>query len=112
MQAPKLTKTGTTIAGVIFKDGVILGADTRATAGTIVADKNCDKIHHISSNIQCCGAGTAADTECNKTHSIQNGTSPASYPKTSSCVHRCYTVKTNVIQVSRPSRGSFGSWWC
>uniref|UniRef100_A0A4W3GVN8 Proteasome subunit beta type-7-like n=1 Tax=Callorhinchus milii TaxID=7868 RepID=A0A4W3GVN8_CALMI len=26
-------------------------------------DKNCSKIHRISSNIYCCGAGTAADTE-------------------------------------------------
>nr|AFM90530.1 proteasome subunit beta type-7-like protein [Callorhinchus milii] len=62
-QAPAARKTGTTIAGVIFKDGVILGADTRATEGTIVADKNCSKIHYIAPNIYCCGAGTAADTE-------------------------------------------------
>lgn len=48
---PKATKTGTTIAGIIFKDGVILGADTRATDGNIVAEKNCQKIHYISSNI-------------------------------------------------------------
>ncbi|XP_048415151.1 proteasome subunit beta type-7 [Stegostoma tigrinum] len=56
-------KTGTTIAGVVFKDGVVLGADTRATEGMIVADKNCSKIHYIAPNIYCCGAGTAADTE-------------------------------------------------
>lgn len=59
---PKATKTGTTICGIIFKDGVILGADTRATDGNIVAEKNCEKIHYIASNIYCCGAGTAADT--------------------------------------------------
>lgn len=28
---PSPVKTGTTIAGIVFKDGVILGADTRAT---------------------------------------------------------------------------------
>jgi len=60
MQAPKAVKTGTTIAGIIFKDGVMLGADTRATEGPIVADKNCEKIHYIADNIYCCGAGTAA----------------------------------------------------
>ncbi|EGD73727.1 proteasome subunit beta type-7 [Salpingoeca rosetta] len=60
---PKATKTGTTIAGIIFKDGVVLGADTRATEGTIVADKNCAKIHYMAPNMYCCGAGTAADTE-------------------------------------------------
>ncbi|KAG2301507.1 hypothetical protein Bca52824_030158 [Brassica carinata] len=44
-------------------DGVILGADTRATEGPIAADKNCEKIHYMAPNIYCCGAGTAADTE-------------------------------------------------
>ncbi|MQM10947.1 hypothetical protein Taro_043845 [Colocasia esculenta] len=44
-------------------DGVVLGADTRATEGPIVADKNCEKIHYMAPNIYCCGAGTAADTE-------------------------------------------------
>ncbi|KAK7696352.1 Proteasome subunit beta type-7 [Cerrena zonata] len=54
---------GTTIVGCLFKDGIVLGADTRATTGPIVADKNCEKIHYIADNIRCCGAGTAADTE-------------------------------------------------
>ena len=40
-----------------------LAADTRATAGTVVADKNCEKIHKLAPNIFCCGAGTAADCE-------------------------------------------------
>ena len=37
-------KTGTTITGVCFKGGVVLGADTRSTNGETVADKNCEKI--------------------------------------------------------------------
>ena len=41
----------------------MLGADTRSTSDTTVADKNCEKIHYIAPNIYCCGAGTAADTE-------------------------------------------------
>merc|ERR1711916_160775 len=60
---PKAVKTGTTIVGLIYKDGIVLGADTRSTSGPIVADKNCEKIHYIAPNIYCCGAGTAADTE-------------------------------------------------
>ena len=56
-------KTGTTIVGCKYKDGVILGADTRATAGPIVADPDCLKIHYLAPNIYCCGAGTAADNE-------------------------------------------------
>mmetsp|Transcript_53012 Transcript_53012/g.105183 ORF Transcript_53012/g.105183 Transcript_53012/m.105183 type:complete len:360 (+) Transcript_53012:187-1266(+) len=58
-------KTGTTIVGVFCKaaGAVVLGADTRATNGEIVADKRCEKIHRIAPNIYCCGAGTAADAE-------------------------------------------------
>ncbi|GAA5896773.1 proteasome core particle subunit beta 2 [Sporobolomyces salmoneus] len=60
---PKATSTGTTIVGCLYENGIVLGADTRATEGPIVADKNCEKIHFISEHIRCCGAGTAADTE-------------------------------------------------
>ncbi|KAL7566827.1 hypothetical protein ACA910_021328 [Epithemia clementina (nom. ined.)] len=57
------TKTGTTISGCIFDGGVVLGADTRATNGEEVAEKNCKKIHYIAPNIYCVGAGTAADAD-------------------------------------------------
>lgn len=57
------TKTGTTICGVVFAGGVALAADTRATAGSIVADKNCEKLHKLAPNIYCAGAGTAADCD-------------------------------------------------
>lgn len=62
-RVPKAQKTGTTIVGIVYNDGIVLGADTRATEGPIVCDKNCFKIHKISKNIWCCGAGTSADTE-------------------------------------------------
>ncbi|RLN51622.1 hypothetical protein BBJ29_009464, partial [Phytophthora kernoviae] len=51
------------ICSIFKQDGVVLGADTRSTGGSIVMDKNCEKIHYIAPNIYCCGAGTAADTE-------------------------------------------------
>eukprot|EP01119_Soliformovum_irregulare_P008392 TRINITY_DN21510_c0_g1_i1.p1 TRINITY_DN21510_c0_g1~~TRINITY_DN21510_c0_g1_i1.p1 ORF type:complete len:298 (+),score=64.46 TRINITY_DN21510_c0_g1_i1:56-895(+) len=63
IQQPTAKKTGTTIVGLVYQDGIVLGADTRATEGSIVADKNCEKIHYIAPNIYCCGAGTSADTE-------------------------------------------------
>jgi len=65
LKQPKFTKTGTTICGVVFNGGVVVGADTRATGGDVVADKNCQKIHPLAPNMVCCGAGTAAD--CDKT---------------------------------------------
>lgn len=60
---PKATSTGTTIVGCKFNGGVVIAADTRATAGPIVADKNCEKLHRLAPRIWCAGAGTAADTE-------------------------------------------------
>ncbi|KAI9670237.1 MAG: proteasome core particle subunit beta 2 [Alyxoria varia] len=60
---PKATSTGTTIVGCLYDGGVVIAADTRATAGPIVADKNCEKLHYIAPQIWCAGAGTAADTE-------------------------------------------------
>lgn len=59
----KATSTGTTIVGCVFDGGVVIAADTRATSGPIVADKNCEKLHRLAPTIWCAGAGTAADTE-------------------------------------------------
>jgi len=61
IRPPAALKSGTTICGIALKDCVCLAADTRATMGPIVADKNCEKLHHISKNIYCAGAGTSAD---------------------------------------------------
>jgi 20S proteasome subunit beta 2 len=51
VRLPKATSTGTTIVGCLFKDGIVLGADTRATEGDIVADKNCEKVPTYASSL-------------------------------------------------------------
>lgn len=63
VKVPGATSTGTTIVGCRFNGGVVIAADTRATAGNIVADKNCEKLHRMAPNIWCAGAGTAADND-------------------------------------------------
>jgi len=63
IKPPTAMKSGTTICGVQLKDAVVLAADTRATEGPMVADKNCEKLHYIANNVYCAGAGTAADLE-------------------------------------------------
>ncbi|KAI0146625.1 proteasome A-type and B-type [Pestalotiopsis sp. NC0098] len=86
---PKATSTGTTIVGCRFAsekdgEGVVIAADTRATSGPIVADKNCEKLHYIAPQIWCAGAGTAADTEFTtaiissnlELHSLSTGRKP------------------------------------
>jgi 20S proteasome subunit beta 2 len=62
-RSSRYLKTGTTIVGLKVKDCVILAADTRATEGTVVADTRCEKVHQLSQNIWCCGAGTSADLD-------------------------------------------------
>lgn len=38
-------------SSMLAQDGVVLGADTRATSSEVVADKMCEKIHYIAPNI-------------------------------------------------------------
>ncbi len=54
---------GTTICGIIYDGGVILGADCRSTSGTYVANRSNDKIYPLAKNIVACKAGSAADTQ-------------------------------------------------
>lgn len=61
----KTRSTGTTIAALVANNSkvLILAADTRATDGTTVADKRCEKLHALARNVWCAGAGTSADVD-------------------------------------------------
>lgn len=54
---------GTSIMAVKFKNGVILGADSRTTTGTYIANRVSDKLTQIHDTIYCCRSGSAADTQ-------------------------------------------------
>lgn len=54
---------GTSIMAVKFKDGVILGADSRTTTGAYIANRVTDKLTQIHDTIYCCRSGSAADTQ-------------------------------------------------
>src|SRR3989338_1387777 len=56
-------KTGTTTLGLVCKDGIVLAADRRATAGTMIADKNAQKVHIINPNLALTIAGTVSDVQ-------------------------------------------------
>ena len=45
-----ILKTGTTTVGIICKDGVILAADRRMSAGYMIAGKKTEKINVVFSN--------------------------------------------------------------
>ena len=56
-------KTGTTTIGIVCKDGVVLAADRRATAGHMIVDKKAEKTHIISDNFAVTIAGTVSDAQ-------------------------------------------------
>lgn len=56
-------QTGTTIMAVAHPEGVVLGADSRVSTGSYVANRVSDKIAALSEHIFCCRSGSAADTQ-------------------------------------------------
>mmetsp|Transcript_19565 Transcript_19565/g.43613 ORF Transcript_19565/g.43613 Transcript_19565/m.43613 type:complete len:219 (-) Transcript_19565:129-785(-) len=55
--------SGTTIMAVTFAGGVVLGADSRTSTGSYVANRVSDKIVPIHDYIWACRSGSAADTQ-------------------------------------------------
>jgi proteasome beta subunit len=60
---PKHVLTGTTTLGVVCRDGIVLGTDTRATLGTFVAHKHAKKVYPIDDHIAMTIAGGVADAQ-------------------------------------------------
>jgi 20S proteasome subunit beta 1 len=47
----------------VFDKGVIVGADSRTTTGSYIANRVTDKLTPVSDRIFCCRSGSAADTQ-------------------------------------------------
>jgi proteasome beta subunit len=62
-QITEKVQKGTTTVGIMCKDGVVLVADKRASAGYLIANKNVDKIHKITSNMAVTMAGLVSDAQ-------------------------------------------------
>ena len=60
---PGELSTGTTIMAIPFEGGVVLGADSRVSTGTYVANRVSDKVAQLHDRIWCCRSGSAADTQ-------------------------------------------------
>jgi len=54
---------GTSIMAVQFEGGVVIGADSRTTTGSYIANRVTDKLTHVHDRIYCCRSGSAADTQ-------------------------------------------------
>lgn len=54
---------GTTIIAVTFDGGVVLGADSRTSSGSYIANRVQDKITPLLDNVYLCRSGSASDTQ-------------------------------------------------
>jgi proteasome beta subunit len=59
----KELKTGTTTVGIKCRDGIVLGSDMRATAGSMIAAKQTRKIHKITDEMAVTWAGSVSDLQ-------------------------------------------------
>lgn len=59
-----ILKTGTSIVGIVCKDGVVMAADRRVTlGGQLVIAKNCQKVVKINDYLVSSGTGSASDVD-------------------------------------------------
>ncbi|KKA30062.1 hypothetical protein TD95_003577 [Thielaviopsis punctulata] len=94
-------KKGEVNMAVTFKDGVILGADSRTTTGAYIANRVTDKLTHVHDTIWCCRSGSAADTQAVadmiKYHlglySVMNGKPPTTQTAAALFQEICYDNK-------------------
>jgi proteasome beta subunit len=56
-----ILKTGTTVLGIVCKEGIVMAADRQVTAGTIVMNKNFSKVNKINDYLVVSWTGGAAD---------------------------------------------------
>ncbi|MEA3201155.1 MAG: proteasome beta subunit [Thermoplasmata archaeon] len=59
----KLLKTGTTTVGIVTKEGVVMGADQRATMGHLIAHKDTQKLFRIDNHLAMTIAGGVGDAQ-------------------------------------------------
>ncbi len=58
-----ILKSGTTILGIVCKDGVVMAADRQITAGTIIMSKRGEKVFKINDYLVFAGSGIAGDIQ-------------------------------------------------
>ncbi len=58
-----ILKTGTTVLGIVCKDGIVMAADRQVTAGNIVMSKNTPKVVQINDYLVASWTGGAADAQ-------------------------------------------------
>ena len=63
MDGTQTVKTGTTTVGLVTKDGVVMGADMRATMGHLISHKETQKLFRIDDHMALTIAGLVGDAQ-------------------------------------------------
>ena len=63
MDGTQTLKTGTTTVGIVCRDGVVMGADMRATMGHLISHKETQKLFRISDHMGFTIAGLVGDAQ-------------------------------------------------
>ncbi|XP_032354451.1 proteasome subunit beta type-6 isoform X2 [Camelus ferus] len=95
----------TTIMAVQFDGGVVLGADSRTTTGSYIANRVTDKLTPIHDRIFCCRSGSAADTQAVADavtyqlgfHSIELNEPPLVHTAASLFKEMCYRYREDLM---------------
>ncbi len=58
-----ILKSNTSLVGIVCKDGIVMGADRRATAGTLVMNKDFQKIKRINNYLIASFTGGVSDAQ-------------------------------------------------
>ncbi len=58
-----ILKTGTTILGIVCKDGIVMAGDKQSTAGTIIMNKRAEKVVKLNDYLVFAGTGSVADIQ-------------------------------------------------
>ena len=56
-------KTGTTILGIVCKDGVVMAADNRTSLGHLIFHKNSEKVRAVNDYLVFAGCGSATESQ-------------------------------------------------
>ncbi|RLN86311.1 hypothetical protein BBJ28_00010348 [Nothophytophthora sp. Chile5] len=96
---------GTSIIAVKFKGGVVLGADSRTSTGTYIANRVSDKLTPLHDRVFCCRSGSAADTQALSdyvryflsSHAVDLGRPPKVHTAANLFRSLCYNNKDRLL---------------
>jgi 20S proteasome subunit beta 1 len=90
---------------VEFDGGVVIGADSRTTTGSYIANRVTDKLTSVHEKIWCCRSGSAADTQAISDyvhyaldmHAVEIGEAPEVKTAASIFQQVCYNNKDSLL---------------